>query len=94
MIPSTINITGMSDLLQFSGLSLDTILAALESTADDLVGTDQQLLGTVGWYGRSDTGEVTGGTFNVYSEVWGTARNWLAASHPRRRHVANRTPKS
>jgi hypothetical protein len=71
-IPSTINITGMSDLLQFSGLSLDTILAALESTADDLVGTDQQMLGQlVGGTVDATTGEVTGGTFTVYSEVWG-----------------------
>ncbi len=58
-IPTTINITGMSDLLQFSGLSLDAILAALENTATELIGTDQTLYG-----------QVVGGNLNVYTEVW------------------------
>ncbi|MEI7702104.1 MAG: hypothetical protein WCK86_20070, partial [Planctomycetia bacterium] len=70
-IPSTIQITGMSDLVKFSGLSLDTILAALESVADDLVGTDTQLLGQL-VNGTLDTasGEYSGGSLKVYGEVW------------------------
>ncbi|MCA9034378.1 MAG: DUF4347 domain-containing protein, partial [Planctomycetaceae bacterium] len=69
-IPSTIQISGMSDLLKFSGLSLDTILAALEDTADDLVGTDRQLHGQFVGGSVDADGEFTGGIFKVFGEVW------------------------
>ncbi len=62
----------MSDLLQFSGISIDTILAALEDTADDLIGTDQEVLGQlVGGSIDSVSGEFTNGQLQIYSPVWG-----------------------
>ncbi|MFN9976491.1 MAG: hypothetical protein ACK58T_41985, partial [Phycisphaerae bacterium] len=61
----------MSDLLKFSGLSLDTILGALEDVADDLVGKDQQVIGKlVGGSVDPVTGEFAGGQLKVYGEVW------------------------
>ncbi|MCA9011336.1 MAG: calcium-binding protein, partial [Planctomycetaceae bacterium] len=82
-IPSSIQITGMSDLLKFSGLSLDTILAALEDTADDLIGTDTEVLGTiVGGAVDAATGEFTGGQLKVYNEIWGTSTTLTSGFTP------------
>ncbi|MFN8710467.1 MAG: hypothetical protein ACK50J_27660, partial [Planctomyces sp.] len=70
-VPASISITNMSDLLKFSGLSLDTILGALEDVADDLVGKDQQVIGKlVGGSVDPVSGEFSGGQLKVYGEVW------------------------
>jgi hypothetical protein len=82
-VPSSIQITGMSDLLKFSGLSLDTILAALEDTADDLIGTDTEVLGAiVGGAVDATTGEFTGGQLKVYKEIWNTGTKLTSGFTP------------
>ena len=59
-IPQTVRVTGLAELLEMRGISLDMILAALESALDDLVGVDSQLFGRL----------VGGQQLETFQQAW------------------------
>ncbi len=59
-IPQTVRVTGLAELLEMRGISLDMILAALELALDDLVGVDAQLFGRL----------VGGQQLETFQQAW------------------------
>ena len=45
LLPASIQFTDLDDLIDFGGISLDMILAALEQVLDSAVGVDRDVLG-------------------------------------------------
>ncbi|MCA9171296.1 MAG: hypothetical protein KDB23_26675, partial [Planctomycetales bacterium] len=67
-LPNTISLSGFEDLFRFKGLSLDTILDALESSLDDLVGMDREVVG-----------KINGSMLEVYEEIWAPTGSTVAS---------------
>ena len=69
-LPMTVQMTGMDTLLQFRGISLDMILEAAEQLFEDLVGTDQNVLGI-----------QNGNELSVYESRWEPSASRIASGY-------------
>ncbi len=92
-VPSTISVTGMSDLMKFSGISLDTILKALEDTADDSSARSREVRTTDWRVPELRNGEYTGGSLRSL-RISGKPSRYSLPATPQFFTAANRARRS